>query len=229
MIYLIHGDDEHRQRKFILELKGKNDKVLLEFPISELTPQDVLNKYSSSDIFGKKIIFVLDVTKEKTFDYEALIKGLKGSNSENDLIFVSRAGLGKTHKLIKAGFNTKEFMQEAKPSTFNFLDALIEKRRNDAYKELINLENFGVDEFEIMSMVIYGYRNIAHAIFESKAFLNLHPYVLGKVSSQIKKYNKDEVAKIFELLYNHDLGLKTGLSSYDITIPLLIEKVTGNI
>lgn len=227
MIYLIHGDDEHRQRKFILELKGGNDRVLLEFPIAELTIADILNKYSSSDLFGKKIIFVLDITKEKNYDFDALVKGLQGKNPKNDLLFVSRSALGKTHKLIKAGFNTKEFTQEAKPNTFSFLDALIEKRKKDAYRELSILENLGVDEFEIMSMVIYGYRNIALAIFESKALLNLHPYVKGKLSSQIKKYNRAEIVKIFELLYNHDLGLKTGRLSYDITIPLLIEKVTG--
>lgn len=243
MLYVLHGENIVASRDFILALKKSQKAHLLEFKSSETTISQILTSYFTSDLFGQKTAVVVDVTSDKSFDFKSLLESLKKGKSENDLVFFSSKVFGKTHYLLKEvgtskpeesgtlgqpnlSLIVKEFKEELKPNVFNFLDALFAKQKTNAYKEFNSLTKSGVDEFEIFTMILFGLRNLSFALFDSSALAKLHPFVKNKTVSQAKKFRREEVSKIYDFLYMHDLQVKTGKGSLDVTIPLLIEKLT---
>ncbi len=227
MIYVLHGENTVLSRDFVLDLKRSNNAVLIEYQPQEASLDEITSKYFSVGLFAEKLAILIDVTKDKTLDFPALGEALKKAKSPNILVFLSRATIPKTHPLLKFGFDVKEFKEKFNASIFNFLDALFEKRKNDAYKELHSLISSGTDEFEILSMVSYGIRNISYEVYESSASKNLHPFVKRKTSIQAKKYDKTQISGIFDFLYHFDLSAKTGRADPSVILPLVIEKITG--
>lgn len=226
MIHIFHGEDAVSLRNHIVSLKKSSDSFI-ELQSNEVSVLDVLGRYFSSDLFASKITVSLEVTKDKSFDFEEIVKQVSGTSSENDIIFWASFPLTKTHPLMKSKFSVREFKPVQKANIFNFLDALFEKRKKDAYRELQNLLNAGEEEVVILSMINTSLRNLSYAVFGSKALEKLHPFVKVKVLKQAKNFTEEDIKNLYEFFYNADLSFKTGLASVDVLLPLAIEKVTN--
>lgn len=232
MIHIVHSSNEVANRNYLLKLKNADTVVLSEFKSKDISFSEALTIYCTNELFGGKTVICVDITSDKSFDYEKVFEKLAKTASQNDLVFLSNETLSKSHPLRKfsASLNTTFYSPEdEKQNVFSFLDALFERNRARAYKELDILIKGKEDVFGIFSMISYGARNIAFALFESKAFFRLHPFVKGKTAGQAKSFTKAEISSIIKLLYDFDLGLKTGKTSIDVVLPVMIEKITGSL
>ena len=229
MIYILHGEDTTSLRTFLLALKKQDDSRLIEVQLNDGGEQEALGSYLTQDLFNQKSLVVLDITKHRTFDFEDYSQKLEVGTTLNDFVFYCAEPLRKTHQLFKIKFKTsttlKEFNHEIKPSVFAFLDALFEKRKKEAYSKYFEQVSSGSD-FELFSMIVYGVRNLAMAQENSRSLTSMHPFAKSKALNQAKNFTKEEISEIYGDLYSHDLNIKTGKSSIDIVMPLLIEKIT---
>jgi DNA polymerase-3 subunit delta len=102
---------------------------------------------------------------------------------------------------------------------FEIVDAIADKNQRKALRTLYgHLEN-GVDPYYIFSMIVYQFRNLlkvkalaknalAYAGIIKKA--GLHPYVVKKTFEQCKKFDLEELKRLFNQLARLDIETKTG-------------------
>ncbi len=230
MIYIIHGENQVASRKEALRIAKENGSQLIEMRSIESSPSEVASKFFSSDLFGGSLSFIFNITKDKNFDYKGLIERLNAVNLEsvNKLIFYSTATIEKSNPVLKSCQDLKatvlEFKEVERQNVFGFIDTLMDKQRKPAYNKLGELLEGREDEFEILSMISFGLRNMAYFHFSSPSFKKLHPFVQQKTTKQAKNFTKEKVASLYENLYQYDLDVKTGVKNPDMVLSLIIEK-----
>jgi len=102
---------------------------------------------------------------------------------------------------------------------FEIIDAIAEKNQRRALKTLYsNLEN-GVDPYYIFSMIVYQFRNLLKVKELVKNALpytsivkktGLHPYVVKKTFEQCKRFDLEELKRLFNQLARLDIETKSG-------------------
>ncbi|MBI4091527.1 hypothetical protein HY419_02110 [candidate division WWE3 bacterium] len=232
MIEVIYGEDLVGIRDFIHDKKNALNGVLTEFTSSSVAVSSLLISYYSRGLFLSPVLLVLNITKDKSFDFEKFFAelGRKGV-SDNHLMMVNEGALEKSHPLFKIKekdlVRFKEYPLAEKSNVFSFLDMLFSKRKKEAFRELKLLTDSGEDEFKILAMVCYGVRNIAHHLYDSPELGNTSPYARKKASLRAANFDLNDVARIYSVLYLTDLDLKTGRTFADVALPLIIQKIAG--
>jgi len=129
-----------------------------------------------------------------------------------------------------------EFLVKPKIETniFNTIDAIAKKEKHKALKLLHqHLEN-GDSPTYLLSMISLQFRNILiiKDLIERKYTYNdiikktkLHPFVVQKNYYQAKKFNIQELKKIYQKIFETDLNIKTGKINPDIGLDLLIAEI----
>ncbi len=231
MIYIVHGENQIASRKEALRIASSEGASVVEMRSVDHDVSQVAGKFFSSDLFSSKISLIFNMTKDKNFDYKELIQRFLTTESNNNFIFYSSALIEKSNPVLKAVGELKasmrEFKDDQKQSVFALIDALMEKKRKDSYNRLGELLDANEDEFEILSMMVFGLRNLALFHFEAPSFSKLHPFVQQKTTKQAKNFSKTEIVDLYENLYTFDLETKTGKRSPDMALSLMIEKIVG--
>jgi DNA polymerase III delta subunit len=231
VIYIIHGENQIASRKEALKVAKEKGAQVIEIRSIESSPSEIASKFFSTDLFGGSLSFIFNITKDKNFDYKELIERLKATGiekSRNTLIFYSTSTIEKSNPVLKNSPDLKatllEFKEAEKQNIFGFIDTLMDKQRKPAYNKLGELLEGQEDEFEIMSMVSFGLRNLAFFHFSSPSFSKLHPFVQQKTTKQAKNFTKEQIASLYENLYQYDLEVKTGVKNPDMVLSLIVEK-----
>jgi len=118
---------------------------------------------------------------------------------------------------------------------FDLTDAITAKNREKAYKILSELLDSGENEMYILSMIQWQVRNLALVYdlknsnerdIASKAKMN--PYIVKKTLSATRKIESlDTIKAYYSLIIEAENDIKTGLCEPDVSIEILVNKLTN--
>jgi DNA polymerase-3 subunit delta len=117
---------------------------------------------------------------------------------------------------------------------FSLVDSIGHKKGEEALSELRNLMAMGEPPLRILHMIARQFRLIllvkdlvqrGAAEKQITAELKLHPYVTSKIKQQIHNFSFVELERNLELIWESDLGMKTGLN-YKLTLENLVIALT---
>ncbi len=230
MIYIVHGDDYAKSRRLIVNQQKKVSIGLrVERDALEFSPRELYETACTFDIFGNPPFIVLNIPHTKMENADDFIKVMKKIPQETMLIVLCNRELGRTNAFYKNASALKaKVALNSKPqisNIFTFVDSVFYKNKRAAYEELEKLAEEGADTFYILSMLLYGLRNIAHAKFSTVEFAKKSNFVREKALSQAEKYTHKDVRELFDFMYQMDKKLKTGLISQELALVYTLEKI----
>jgi DNA polymerase III delta subunit len=233
MIYIVHGEDVVKTRTLLVnQYKKLNSQTKFNFDITETEIQDFETALRSTSLFGEPPIVVLDITGMNRMNVDKFIESAAKTPQSTTLIIVSEKSLSNANAFIKnaARLNAKIICNEKKPeeNIFRFVDTLMSKNRTATYTELEKLINAEENEIYILTMIVYGLRNVAITKFESPLFNKIPPFNKSKSVKQAQSFTEEQVIKMYETMYDLDKKVKTGEITTDIVIPMAIETVLNS-
>lgn len=118
-------------------------------------------------------------------------------------------------------------------NVFNMVEAVVSGNKKQAYKLLEEQRRLGEDDFKIFGLIVWQFRTLMmmRSLFESQdnigsdamtKELGLHPFVVKKNLSLVKKYNKKQLTNIYVQLLNMDMKAKNGQADLGLSLDLLI-------
>lgn len=121
-------------------------------------------------------------------------------------------------------------------NAFNMVEAVVSGNKKQAYKLLQEQRRIGEDNFKIFGLIVWQFRILlaGRSLFEvSESMssdtmakeLGIHPFVLKKNLSLIKRYNKKQLSDIYAQLLDMDLKAKTGQQDLGLALDLLINRI----
>ena len=136
--------------------------------------------------------------------------------------------IGETdvENLVKSKINADIFLM---------VDSLARKERITTMRLLQKHLKKGEEELYILNMFVYQFRNIiqikelldkGESEKEVAQKLKLHPYVLKKSINQAKLFSLAELKKIYRMMLQADLCIKTGKIKADTALDLLVMDIT---
>jgi DNA polymerase III delta subunit len=219
MIYLLHGNDIVSSRKKLEEVKSKYDST----GISVLSAKDLDYSqfpllFSTVSMFDeKRLVIVEDKLDSKLFDLNSIVK------SDVDLVIWIGSVLRSNDALIGAVNKVKGKVElfEEKPdlSVFPFLDSVASRRRVVALREYLKLKQEGNDPIYLVTMLVWQFRQIIVPEMASG-------FVKKKVEGFKANFTFEELRRIYYLLLQMDVQLKTGEGVPDVMVEQFIFKVT---
>ena len=105
---------------------------------------------------------------------------------------------------------------------FDFVDAVAIKNRAKAYEFLFKEIKNGRDPYYLLTMVVYGFRNLllVKDLVDRRMSLDfiakkthLHPFVVRKTCQNAGKFNLTELKEIYGRLLNLDINPKKGIGN----------------
>ncbi len=218
---------------FYSQEKGDKRKKFFKF----------LNKKGESQEFkplkeGKLKAWIKKQFKEKEADIsqEALEKLIdfvqndlwRASNEINKLINY------KNGERIEKDDVTLLVKPKIKTDIFETIDAIANQNKKKALNLIHKHLEDGDSPLYLLSMINYQFRNllmikdlkergVSYSKFKKKT--GLHPYVVKKSSSQAKKFQFEELKKIYNQILIVDRKIKTGRINPETGLDLLIEEI----
>ncbi|OHA46648.1 MAG: DNA polymerase III subunit delta [Candidatus Terrybacteria bacterium RIFCSPLOWO2_01_FULL_44_24] len=145
------------------------------------------------------------------------------------------------HKLASwSGANketiTLSIVEEITPASidsgvFPFVDYFLGKNKQRALYELEMLAAKGEDVNGLFYLLVKQFEYLAQLFALNQAgrlplntakILGAHPYVVNKLSAQLKRWPQAEIGAVFERLANYDLAIKTGAFDARLALTLLV-------
>jgi DNA polymerase III delta subunit len=230
MIYIVHGDDYAKSRRLVLNQQKKLALGLrVEKETEDFSPRELYETACSFDIFGNPPFIVLNIPHTKLAEADDYIKVMQKIPKESVLIILCERELGRTNAFYKNAAKLKaKVVLNNQPQTsniFKFVDSVFFKNKNTAYEELEKLTEEGADTFYLLSMLLYGLRNVAHAKFSTVEFAKKSNFVREKSLAQAEHYTQQDIRDMFNLMYQTDKKLKTGLINQEVALVYTMEKI----
>lgn len=230
MIHILHGDNLSKSRDFILELAGRlGDCIKFEFRVTETPPEKIKDCGLSVDMFDRPKLVVIDISGAGRMNLVLYKEVVKKISSNANVVILSGSELTKSNEFMKNSLEigAKVILNKI-PTTsniFTFVDAVMAKNRNLSYSELKKLLLSGEDDIHLLTMLIYGLRNLAYAKFTSEAFSKISPFAKTKVQNAASRYSEEGIKEIYKCFYDLDLKAKTGGYPDGVLVPLAMEKM----
>jgi len=230
MIYIVHGDDYPKSRKLIINQQKKLAMGLkTERDISDITPKELYEIACSFDIFGNAPFIVLNIPNTKVAEAEKFLVIMKKIPKETVLIILCNRELGRTNAFYKSAKDLQARVvlntETQDSNVFKFVDALFMKNKTVAYDELEKLSQEDTNTFYILSMILYGLRNITHAKYSTVEFAKKSNFVRNKAIVQAENFSPQDIIELYTFMYHTDKKLKTGLINQEIALVYTIEKI----
>lgn len=233
MIYIVHGEDTPKSRALIVNHQKKlNNVSRINLDLKNISPEQLYEKCVSNSLFGEAPLVVLDITDNKKTDISDYIEKLTKIPDETTLIIYCAKLLGKTNPFIKNADAIKAKVIEnntfSDANVFKFTDALFEKNRIQAYKELNKLTLKGFDPFYIFSMTMFGLRSIAKSVWKAPSVLKQKPFQISKNQGLARRFSSENLDNFFEYFYDLEKKTKTGVITPELMLTLSVEKVLNS-
>lgn len=187
--------------------------------------KDIINRISKNDykFIENKLLQNIDdvyLAKNNIDKINLYLINKKDSFDRDDL-----------EKLINTKTNT---------GIFDFIDSVAKKDTKSATKYLNNLFEQGENEFYILTMMIFQFRNllVVKDLLDEYSGSNnyqvsreiakkakINPYVVGKMLELSRRYSLKNVKNIYKLLLKTDIDMKTGKCSARLAMSILVEKI----
>lgn len=229
MLFVLHGENIIRSRNAVLGLKGKLGMEKLEFPIGEISAEQLLDTCLSFDIFGTPPFIILNISNAGRMQVTSYVAILSRIPNEAVLVVLAGKTLPKTNPFLKEveKLGGKIIVSSEKPQSniFKFLDSVFSRDRTTAYTELRDLLLDDEDPFKLFSMLLYALRNVASAKFIAPNFEKQAPFVRQKSRRQADNFSEHAISNLFKIFYDLDVKSKLGEIPKDILVPLALEEV----
>lgn len=117
---------------------------------------------------------------------------------------------------------------------FKTIDFIGQKNKKQAFDFLQRHLEFGDSPIYLLSMINFQFRNllIVREMLEQKKPYSLilqksglHPFVVKKAYWQAQKFTFSELEKIYQKIFQIDLGIKTGKIEPELALELLIAEI----
>jgi len=110
---------------------------------------------------------------------------------------------------------------------FKTIDAIASKNKKQALDLIHKHLEKGDTPLYLLSMINFQFRNLL--IVKSSRFgyekLKMHPYVIQKSTQQTRKFNFEELKKIYQKIFQVDLSIKTGKVEPETALDLFIAEI----
>ena len=110
---------------------------------------------------------------------------------------------------------------------FKTIDAIASKNKKQAIELIHKHLEKGDTPLYLLSMINFQFRNLL--IVKSSRFgyekLKMHPYVIQKSTQQARKFNFEELKKIYQKIFQVDLSIKTGKVEPETALDLFIAEI----
>ena len=117
---------------------------------------------------------------------------------------------------------------------FNLIDSISSKNKNKAILLLNKQIEEGLNENYILTMFVYQFRNLIRIKSLLSQGLNnneiisqtkMHPYVVQKSIDQCRKFEIENLKKIYQKLFDADLAIKSGKIKPRLALDLLVVSI----
>ncbi|MDQ3098588.1 MAG: hypothetical protein M3Q44_02480 [bacterium] len=219
MIYLFHGNDIVASRKKLEEVRSKYDSTgITVVAAKEIDYSQLPLLFSTVSMFDeKRLVIVEEKLDPKLFELQTI------AASDVDLVIWIGSSLRSNDTLIGSVNKIKGKVElfEEKPdlSVFPFLDSVANRRRVIALREYLKLKQEGADPIYLVTMLVWQFRQIIVPELASG-------FVKKKVEGFKANFTFEELRKIYYLLLQMDVQLKTGEGVPDVMVEQFIFKVT---
>ncbi|MFA6963233.1 MAG: DNA polymerase III subunit delta [Patescibacteria group bacterium] len=107
---------------------------------------------------------------------------------------------------------------------FDLTDAIADRRLGQAFSILSKMRKSGQDEAMIFNMIIFQLRNmlIIESLGSNASQSGLHPFVVKKTLSSIRKFKPGEIKKFYSDLAELDWKIKSGILEFSTAVDLLV-------
>lgn len=226
MIYLVYGQNTLFVRNFVKNQIVKGNSYVKEHNLEKVEDLNLLEQTLQTDIFGAAPLNIVNVSKADKSLVEKFINILKHYQQVQVVIvcykdlqpldfLVSAVKLLKGKVVGLSSLRHKEI--------FDYLDNLFNLDVKNFQKHLQKLLLYDNDPIYILTMLQYQLRNIAMAKF--KATSKLKGWQLSSAQNQAKHFSNKQIVDLYELLYNYDVGLKSGTAVPDIVVPVISKRI----
>lgn len=154
---------------------------------------------------------------------------LQKSISEIDKLSLYAKSQNRSHVKIE---DVKKLVKaELAPDIFQFVSAVASKDAKLALKIWFEFLQNGESEHRILAMIVYQFRTMIMikeaqqdgiAVNEMPKLLGLHPYVIQKTSSIVKKSNIKKLVMMFDQLRRTESAIKNGSVPSELATDILI-------
>ncbi len=233
MIYIVHGENLSKSRALILNQQKKlMVRYRQEFHIQDTSPEDLVARIRSLDIFGEPQFFVVNVSGTGRSNLEDYVNALNQTPAHVTLVILSEKKLSPTNIFIKNARALKaQILENEAPlqgTSFDFVDAVMRKDRAPAYKLMRRELDKDKDPFELFSLLLYGIRSLAQVKFHSPSCSGMKPFVISKQKSLCNRFSEDSIKKVFRDFCDLDCKAKTGEIHPEVMLTLAVEKVLNS-
>lgn len=109
---------------------------------------------------------------------------------------------------------------------FNLVDAIGTRNLNQAQKILADLFASGQNELYILSMLIYGWRNLLLVKLAKNPWqIKLHPFVRQKTIAMANHFSEKELKIGYAKILETDIAMKTGGMENKLALQILLTKL----
>jgi len=106
---------------------------------------------------------------------------------------------------------------------FKTIDAIASKNKKQALFLLHKHLEKGDSPLYLLSMINFQFRNLLMVKTSQKP--DLHPYIIKKASWQARKFSFEDLKKIYQKIFQADLGIKTGKIEPETALDMLIAEI----
>jgi DNA polymerase III delta subunit len=220
MIYLLHGGDLVSSRKKLEKIRSGYDRTNIEvFNSKDIDYPVFALQFSTISMFdNKRLIVVEGKIDPSQFDLGKIV-----SQKDVDLVIWVDSQLRSNDSLITQVTKHAGIVElyEEKPDAviFPFLDAVAKRSRIAAMKEYSSLLESDQDPIYIHTMLVWQFRML---LAPEKA----SGFVKKKVAEFSRNFSFDELRKIYYLLLQIEIQLKTGEGIPHVLLEQFILKIT---
>lgn len=221
--------DALKKDKFFLELR--NPPVLFK-EYKNLTPAQfknwVFNFLKKENIYLKPNLFNFLLTLLPMDNLEISEKELE------KLVLYIKSSSNLKNNLKKETLNLLISQNLLNYNIFQIIDALGNRNKKKMLVFINQLRKKGESDLYILAMMAFHIKNLIkiRALLEENKNrqeilkkLKMHPFVFEKLITQVSNFSLKELKKIYFLIFETDLNIKTGKTEPGLALDLLISKI----
>ena len=227
MITIIHGEDIESSRIYLQEEKQKH-KDYVSYEGKKITTTDLSQNIQGSGLFSDtKTIFIegfLTGVKKTSKDAKEIIDFIAKNHKDSKIFIWEPKEFSKRDLLVFKDAIVRSF--KLPQNIFIFLDSLRPNNSNNVISLFHKSLESGIKEELIFFMIQRQFRLLL-ALSDNTTektideLIRLAPWQRGKLERQASLFSKSQLKKVYNSLFNIDLGLKTG--KLNLTLPQAID------
>ena len=216
-MYILAGTDISKIHQTVSNSIKKYSFEVLNYSLSDENFSEILGNLDTPNLFGERILTIVDVTES---DSELTERFIDKTKEVKDLYIIYQKKLDSRTKFAKFLISNKALIYDIKEdlSPFEFGDLVLNQKVKESYLELKRLESNGADFVSLFSGIVTSSRNLLNYIYKTNARKSIFSNKLEMYKNLSKKFSEEDINKIYSMLTENDLKFKKGEISDEMLI-----------